>query len=722
MFKSTLGHIGRLVAKFERGMAPARWVLICALLGLAGCGSGGGGGSSMSSPSISARVVSFPSGGVPPGLLISGYNTAASVVVRDPTSTAAISNATVSVNGQPLTYTASNQDYEGQLLVAPGQTVTLTIVVSGASYTASGAQFGVYPTIIAPQSGAIWTTQALNLVAWSGVTPSPNSQYALGVLDPSTGQLVWPQPGAFEVIPNSTTSFGLSAGSVSAGSLMILAGIVMPVTIAHAGPQSSLLIGGFNYVPITVTNGPPPPSLASIAITPGKPTIGQGKTTQLTATGTYSDATTRDLTTQVVWTSLTPTEVTVNATGLATGVNFGTATITASLSGISGSAAVTVFHPTPSPIPPLSQAVAYQIDYAHSGFGTFGTPITFPAAPTWSVALAGEISYPLIAGGKVFVTTTTPGTTASPYGTYLYALDKVTGAIVWGPVPLSGTYFWSGHAYDNGKIFVVNYDGLLKSFDANTGQAGWAVQLPNQYAFSSPPTAVNGIVYVGGAGNGGTLYAVDESDGAILWTAGVLNGDNSSPAVSSDGVFVSYACQQVYKFDPISGLPLWHYSGVCEGGGGSTPAYANGQLYVRDVVSTPPDRIFSAATGAPGPSFSATPIPALTAQTGYFLNAGTLTANDLTSNQALWSFTGDGLLVSAPIVIDQVVIIASSSGNVYALDAGTGSLLWQAAAGASIAAPDEVNVTAPLTGLGAGEGYLVVPASSLLTAWHLAGP
>jgi outer membrane protein assembly factor BamB len=371
-------------------------------------------------------------------------------------------------------------------------------------------------------------------------------------------------------------------------------------------------------------------------------------------------------------------------------------------------------------VPPLGQSVAYQIDYAHSGRAVFGSPIVFPPSSTWSVTLPAAVSYPLIAGGKVYVTTAGPNTPTGLYGTELYALDAQTGNIAWGPVPISGTYLWSGHAYDHGKIFVVNFDGLLRSFDASTGQAGWSTQLPGQYAFTSPPTAVNGVVYVGGAGSGGTVYAVDEANGNVLWTAGVANGDQSSPTVSADGVFVSYPCQ-VYKFDPLSGATLWHYSGGCSGGGGRTAAFANDRLYVRDWTN-PSSQIFDAATGTSIGTFSATAIPALATQTGYFMQAGTLRGIDLASQQVLWSFAGDGQLTSAPIVINQVVIVGSASGAVYALNAATGAIIWTGAAGAAIAAPDEQNVSQPLTGFGAGEGYLVVPAGNLLTAWRITGP
>jgi len=363
------------------------------------------------------------------------------------------------------------------------------------------------------------------------------------------------------------------------------------------------------------------------------------------------------------------------------------------------------------------QATAYQITPDHAGVTTSGGTLALQLKPLWSVTLPGAISYPIIADGGVFVTVA--GLSGSTYGTQLYALAAQTGATLWPTVPLSGTYFWSNATYDDGKLFVLNYDGLLRSYDAHTGAPGWSAQLQGQYAFSSPPSASNGIVYTGGAGSGGTLYALTEATQSVV-TASVANGDNSSPAIGPNGVYVSYPCQ-VYDFDPITLATIWHYNGPCDGGGGRTSVYANGKLYVRDWASSPPN-IFDAATGNIVGSFTAGPAPAIGTTTGFFLANGTLSAVDLATNAQKWSFTGDGSLVSAPIVVDQAVIVASSSGNLYALDVNTGYTTWQAKAPAAISGPDEQDVSQPLTGLAVANGILVVPAGSTLVAYSIFGP
>ena len=356
------------------------------------------------------------------------------------------------------------------------------------------------------------------------------------------------------------------------------------------------------------------------------------------------------------------------------------------------------------------QATAYQGDASHDG--AQADILTPPLTKAWSAALGGPISYPVIAQGMAYVTV---DSNPSVYGTTLDALDLATGAVRWSAA-LGGTYFWSGLAYDGARVFSVNYDGQLRAFDATSGSALWTTQLPGQYAFSSPPTAAGGYVYTGGAGSGGTVYAVDESTGALAWTAPVMNGDDSSPVVTSSGVFVSYACQQAYDFDPATGALLWHHTSSCEGGGGRTPALADGKLYVRDPVLGNVE--LDPLTGSQVGTFAAGPVPAFSGSTGYFLAAGTLAAQDQTTGVTAWRFSGDGGLVSAPVVANGVVYEGSSSGMLYALSSQSGAVLWSGNVGGAIAGPDEQNVSQPLTGLAIGQGVLLVPASGTLVAYQ----
>ena len=91
-------------------------------------------------------------------------------------------------------------------------------------------------------------------------------------------------------------------------------------------------------------SSPTPVTLSSIAITPNPVFIGAGTTFNLTATGTYSDSTTADLTSRVIWKSFDLKTASVSPTGVVTaGTASGatTTTITAAMNGVT-SPAVTI--------------------------------------------------------------------------------------------------------------------------------------------------------------------------------------------------------------------------------------------------------------------------------------------------------------------------------------------------------------------------------------------
>lgn len=364
---------------------------------------------------------------------------------------------------------------------------------------------------------------------------------------------------------------------------------------------------------------------------------------------------------------------------------------------------------------PPEQARNFQIDATHTGSISVAG-LTPPLTQKWVVNFGSPISYPLIADGRVFVTVKN----ASGQGTTLFALNAANGSTLWSS-NLGGTFFWSGSCYENGRVFALNGDGLLRAFDAATGAVVWSRLLPGQFSFSSMPTVREGVIYTGGAGSGGTAYAVNANTGAVIWTQSVANGGNSSPAVTSDGVYVSYACPNVYKLDPATGALIWHFAPGCSGGGGKTPALYNNRLYVRDSTGTIHDSFNGSVIG----NFVAKNTPAFSGSRGFFLNGpnffgsfGTLEARDVDTNAVLWSFAGDGSLQSAVLVVNDYVYVGSASGRLYAVNAATGQQVWTTIAGTSIPYVDEHNVSQPVTSFAAGEGLLVVPTSTTLVAYN----
>ncbi len=130
--------------------------------------------------------------------------------------------------------------------------------------------------------------------------------------------------------------------------------------------------------------------LVSIAVTPSNPSIAKGLTQQFTATGTFSDSSTQDLTNSVTWVSATTSVATINAAGLATAVNVGTSTISATENSVSGSTTLTVTAAVLESIAvtPANPSIAKGLTQQFTATGTFSDNSTqnLTSTATWASA------------------------------------------------------------------------------------------------------------------------------------------------------------------------------------------------------------------------------------------------------------------------------------------------------------------------------------------------
>ncbi len=149
-----------------------------------------------------------------------------------------------------------------------------------------------------------------------------------------------------EVTLTSSTSgvadFGLNGLPASRIKGIAAGAVTITATSARWGISAT--------APLTVTSS----TISSLAISPASPSIPKGTSTSLTATGTFSDNSTQDLTFDATWTSDATTVATVSDTigtkGKVQSVATGTATITATFGGVPGSTTVTVTPAVPTSI------------------------------------------------------------------------------------------------------------------------------------------------------------------------------------------------------------------------------------------------------------------------------------------------------------------------------------------------------------------------------------
>jgi uncharacterized protein YjdB len=201
-------------------------------------------------------------------------------------------------------------------------------------------------------------------------------------------------------------------------------------------------MGGAGGTMVTAT-------LTSIAVTPAMPTLAMGATQQLSATGTYSDGSNKDLTAMVTWTSGTAANATVSTGGLVTGVAKGTSMITAAMGTIMGSTTVTVTQPpaiVSIALTPTSPTIAKGTTQQFTATATFddGTTKDISATATWAsdTAAAATVSATGLAtgvdAGMAMISATSGGKTGSTTLTVKVA-NLVSIAVTPGPTTTIAT-------------------------------------------------------------------------------------------------------------------------------------------------------------------------------------------------------------------------------------------------------------------------------------------
>lgn len=129
-------------------------------------------------------------------------------------------------------------------------------------------------------------------------------------------------------------------------------------------------------------------ALQSIAVTPSNPSIVATNTQQFTATGTYTDTSTADITGSVMWTSDTPSVGTITSSGgLFSAILHGTSTITATLGLISGNTLATVTRTLVSiAVTPSSPTIAFPNTQQMTATGTYndGSTADLTSTATWA--------------------------------------------------------------------------------------------------------------------------------------------------------------------------------------------------------------------------------------------------------------------------------------------------------------------------------------------------
>jgi eukaryotic-like serine/threonine-protein kinase len=276
-------------------------------------------------------------------------------------------------------------------------------------------------------------------------------------------------------------------------------------------------------------------------------------------------------------------------------------------------------------------------------------------------------------------------------------------------------FFLSSPAIWNGAVFFGSGDGNIYSLNAASGSLNWKFKTGD--VVHASPAIADGTLFLGSWDS--YFYALDAATGKEKWR--FKTGDDpdthnqvgiqSSAAVADGTVYFGCRDSNFYALDEATGHKKWafsnHGSWVI-----SSPAVKDGKVY----FGTSDSGLFHALDGKTGTpifslKFQGWPMFSSPAVAGNMLyigsHVGKLFAIDLAGQKAAWTFETEaskqngptytkpdgtpkydaafasdfyddmivgvdkmmsvGVILSSPVVVDDVIYVGSADGNLYAL-------------------------------------------------------
>jgi outer membrane protein assembly factor BamB len=287
----------------------------------------------------------------------------------------------------------------------------------------------------------------------------------------------------------------------------------------------------------------------------------------------------------------------------------------------------------------------------------FSAPASWPETLTrkWKVDVGEGYATPIVVGNVVYAFARRDGDEV------MTAFDADTGARRWQtsyPAPYMVSSAAAAHgagpkatpAFHDGKLFTLGISGIVAAFDASSGKLLWRTAAPAEHPYfsaASSPLGDSGLV-IAHPGNYGPLTAFDANTGVIKWTAGD-GGFFASPLITTlAGVrqVITVTQSNVIGVSITDGAVLWKYP--WPGANGGTMAV----MYGETVIVSAPNAGVAAFTA--------------TRRDGRWMP------------ETIWETKEVWMYICNPVVIGDALFGLSTrnSGQFFALDARTGSVLW----------------------------------------------
>jgi outer membrane protein assembly factor BamB len=325
--------------------------------------------------------------------------------------------------------------------------------------------------------------------------------------------------------------------------------------------------------------------------------------------------------------------------------------------------------------------------------GAIGWKLTDPSQPptvAWNRTAVnagyGTESFAAYGGGIAAMSTSL---------NYLVGVNAETGQTIWITNTKRGA--GAGMAYIDGVFVAGGINGVMDAWNATTGQHMWSYN-PNSFfnEFYGYHGAAYGMIYAHNQDS--YLYAINATSGQLVWKQkGPGVGFTDQLSIADGKIYIEMGENQYA--DPATGIPrssefdcfnaytgelIWSLP-IETGAPRNLQCVAYGNLYIIPCASKFVNGSFTytGETGYAGGSNEVWCIGDTPRDWSMFMNDPEHSAVGYgPTNLALkWSAETGGALVSSPTLVNGVAYVSSWDGNIYALNANTGTSIWNYSTG-----------------------------------------
>jgi len=190
--------------------------------------------------------------------------------------------------------------------------------------------------------------------------------------------------------------------------------------------------------------------------------------------------------------------------------------------------------------------------------GTLRARDPFTGDILWSRTLGGTNYYTstmTAAGGVLYATF------YGPSGGYVYALDEVTGNTIWVVGQANTSLDFNARnvmTYADGLVFGTTWGQQAYALRAADGTVAWTFQLDG-LVIASGATINTGLAYF--ATVTGTVFALDEFSGALVWSHTLDNTITTTPLFAQGNLYVGTYTGTEFALDALTGATIWSTGG-----------------------------------------------------------------------------------------------------------------------------------------------------------------